>query len=78
MRRQGHARALVRAAAEEAGRRNATEMFLEVATDNSAALALYTGLGFERAGQRRLYYARAQGAADALILRAALPLSQGG
>jgi ribosomal-protein-alanine N-acetyltransferase len=74
LRRRGHARALVRAAAAWAAR-EAKHMFLEVAADNAAALALYTGLGFARAGRRPGYYVRLGDAADALILRAALPLS---
>lgn len=32
------------------------EVFLEVRTDNEAAIALYEGLGFERIGERKNYY----------------------
>ena len=46
-------------------------MFLEVATDNAAALALYDRLGFVRAAQRKGYYR----GGDALVLKTALPLS---
>lgn len=69
-RRRGFARDLVGAAIAEAGRRGARGMFLEVAADNSGARALYDGLGFRQAGQRRNYYQRPGGAAqDAIVLR---------
>jgi ribosomal-protein-alanine N-acetyltransferase len=74
-RRRGLARQLVCAAADAVGP-DATEMFLEVAADNAAALALYTGLGFVAVGRRPGYYTRPSGTADALTLRAALPLSR--
>jgi len=74
-RRRGLARALVAAAAAEAARRGAEEIFLEVAAGNDAALALYSGLGFVQVGQRPRYYVRAEGAVDALTLKARLPLS---
>jgi ribosomal-protein-alanine N-acetyltransferase len=41
-------------------------MFLEVAADNTAALALYRGAGFSPCGRRPGYYA--QGATDAIIM----------
>jgi ribosomal-protein-alanine N-acetyltransferase len=69
-RRQGLARALVRAAMAMAASRGAVTMFLEVAPHNVAARALYEGLGFVRVGLRRCYY---PDGADALVLRAALP-----
>ena len=69
-RRRGIGAALVEAAALEAARLGATTLFLEVATDNPAALALYERSGFEQAGRRRGYYAReGQPPADALVLR---------
>ncbi|MDO1559291.1 GNAT family N-acetyltransferase [Brevundimonas sp. 2R-24] len=65
-RRQGLARGLIRTALEEIG---AERLFLEVADDNAAALALYAGLGFEKVGFRPRYYPRADAAAaDAHIL----------
>jgi [ribosomal protein S18]-alanine N-acetyltransferase len=74
-RRAGHARALLRAAAEEAARRGAREMYLEVAADNEAALALYESHGFVRCGARPRYYERRDApAVDAVMLRAVLPL----
>ena len=42
-------------------------VYLEVRTDNDAALALYTGLGFEKVGVRKRYY-QASGA-DAYTMR---------
>ena len=69
---KGLGRALLRAAAQHATRLEAGTMFLEVATDNLAALTLYRGQGFVRAGQRKDYYG-APGR-DALILKAQLPL----
>jgi ribosomal-protein-alanine N-acetyltransferase len=73
-RRQGQARALMQAAIVQALARQAQTLFLEVAADNAAALALYEGLGFEMAGRRKGYYDR--GAAspriDALVMRLCL------
>ncbi|MBI4968595.1 MAG: ribosomal protein S18-alanine N-acetyltransferase [Rhodospirillales bacterium] len=44
-------------------------LFLEVADDNAAALALYRQAGFSQVGRRPDYYRRAgQGAANALVL----------
>ena len=74
-RRKGYARSLVLAASEEAARLGAREMFLEVAADNEAALALYARLGFSPAGRRVKYYGRPDSpAVDAMILRTGLPL----
>lgn len=68
-RRSGLARALVQAAGSEAHRRGARRMFLEVAADNVAALALYGQAGLVPTGRRLGYYARLSGqAADAVIL----------
>ena len=76
-RRKGVGRALVEAAAAEAERRGAKTLFLEVATDNPGAIALYEGSGFSRAGLRRAYYARTDARpADALVLRR--PLNSAG
>jgi len=69
-RRQGAARALVEAVAVEASRRGARTLFLEVAEDNPAAIALYESTEFEAVGLRRGYYARKDARpADALVLR---------
>jgi ribosomal-protein-alanine N-acetyltransferase len=48
----------------------ATETFLEVAADNSAALALYNRAGFTRTGTRPNYYRYPDGGIeDAILLR---------
>jgi ribosomal-protein-alanine N-acetyltransferase len=68
-RRQGVARALLRAALQAAQSLGAESLFLEVASDNVAAIGLYEGLGFAAAGLRRGYYPRlGEAAQDALVL----------
>jgi ribosomal-protein-alanine N-acetyltransferase len=70
LRRAGLGAALVKAAAETARRAGAEALFLEVAVDNTAALALYDRTGFERVGFRPGYYRRAGSApVDAFVLR---------
>jgi ribosomal-protein-alanine N-acetyltransferase len=69
-RRQGRARLLIQAAAAHALKLGATTLFLEVATGNKAACALYAGLGFASVGLRKGYYA----GQDADVLKTALPL----
>lgn len=72
---KGLGRTLAEAGAAEAFRLGAGEIFLEVAEDNNAALALYRRAGFAVCGRRAGYYRRRQAApADAVILRASLPL----
>jgi ribosomal-protein-alanine N-acetyltransferase len=68
-RRSGVGRALVEAAAVIAAAAGAWTLFLEVASDNEAALALYRAAGFTEVGRRRAYYRRGKGAVDALVLR---------
>jgi ribosomal-protein-alanine N-acetyltransferase len=65
-RRQGIATALLRAAKARVRAAGGTVMFLEVATGNAAALALYRREGFVEVGRRRRYYADKS---DALVLR---------
>ena len=66
VRRRGIAAALLRAAmARGQARGGATAMFLEVATGNAAALALYRREGFVEVGRRRRYYADVVGRAGA-------------
>jgi ribosomal-protein-alanine N-acetyltransferase len=77
-RRRGIARLLIKDLIARAGAGGAQRLLLEVAADNTAALALYTSFGFERQGIRRHYYRRAQGpAVDAwrLCLSLLSPLS---
>ncbi|WP_223424718.1 ribosomal protein S18-alanine N-acetyltransferase [Tateyamaria pelophila] len=49
--------------------------FLEVAADNLTACRLYRHFGFRTVATRRNYYARPDGHADALVMRAPLPFS---
>lgn len=69
---QGHGMgATVLAAAERTAHRNgAVTMFLEVATRNTRARALYARAGYAEAGRRPGYYARSDRPSDdALVLR---------
>jgi ribosomal-protein-alanine N-acetyltransferase len=68
-RRCGFGRALLAGALEEARRRGARAVFLEVSEANEAARALYTAAGFAEVGRRRAYY---RDGTDALVLRAPL------
>lgn len=72
-RRRGVGAALVTAACAAALARGARAMHLEVAEDNAPARALYAKLGYAEVGRRIGYYARASGAADAVVMRRALP-----
>ncbi len=70
IRRRGLARALTDAAAQLAGSLGAQSLFLEVAEDNPAAVALYVAAGFAPVGRRPGYYARkAEAAIDAVVMR---------
>jgi ribosomal-protein-alanine acetyltransferase len=69
-RRRGLGRTLMEALLDEARRRNAHEVLLEVRSDNPGAQALYADLGFEQIAVRPGYYQPA--GVDALILRRAL------
>ncbi len=72
-RRRGLGRALVQAAAAGAHEAGAESLFLEVAADNAAAIALYAECGFEPVGRRNAYYRRrTEPAVDALVLRKTL------
>jgi ribosomal-protein-alanine N-acetyltransferase len=51
-----------------AARHGADTAFLEVRRSNSAALALYSALGFNEIGVRRGYYPSKGGREDALVL----------
>jgi len=69
-RRRGLARTLTDAAARLAESLGAQSLFLEVAEDNPAAIALYAAVGFAQVGRRRGYYARQGGVkVDALVMR---------
>lgn len=70
-RRRGLAQSLLAASLASVRGRGCAEVFLEVARDNEAALALYRSCGFEQVGIRPKYYRRSLGQApvDALLLR---------
>lgn len=69
-RRRGAARQLLGAVVESVEAGGARTLFLEVAADNPAALALYRSMGFQPVGRRAAYYPRRdRSAADALVMR---------
>ncbi len=75
-RRRGVAAALVETAAGLALAQAGEMLWLEVAEDNVAAIALYGRTGFTLAGRRPRYYPRPNGASiDALLMRR--PLNSG-
>ena len=55
-RRTGIARRLLDAMHDELVREGVKEVFLEVAESNTAAVALYLGAGYRKAGYRKDYY----------------------
>ena len=68
-RRRGLGGRLVETGVARAAAMGAERVFLEVADDNAAALALYARHGFREVGRRRRYYARPDGTRrDALLL----------
>jgi len=69
-RRQGVGRILVRALIDEARRRRADEVLLEVRVDNDAAQKLYESEGFSAIGTRKGYYDH--GRVDAVVMRLGL------
>lgn len=71
-RRKSIGRILLEEAIREARTRGVTDMFLEVAQNNDAALALYAACGFTQMGRRVGYYRQADRAVDALTLRRSL------
>ncbi|WP_438854131.1 ribosomal protein S18-alanine N-acetyltransferase [Agromyces sp. M3QZ16-3] len=67
----GLGRALMHALIDEARRRDAAEVFLEVRADNPTARALYDSLGFVEIGVRRGYYQ--PDGVDAVAMRLEVP-----
>ncbi|MCS5714825.1 ribosomal protein S18-alanine N-acetyltransferase [Herbiconiux sp. CPCC 205716] len=67
---QGLGRALMTALMAEAGRRRATQIFLEVRADNPVAHGLYRSLGFDDIAVRPNYYQ--PDGVDAVVMRAEL------
>ena len=73
-RRLGSGRRLLQQFLAQAQARGASDIFLEVAADNAAAIALYESAGFQRSGLRRGYYHNPTGAAvDALVMTRQAP-----
>lgn len=56
--KQGHARALLKAAFTHLTERGVDRCLLEVAADNRPAITLYKTLGFTEDGRRKAYYKR--------------------
>lgn len=68
-RRQGIGGRLVAQFLSKAQSSGAESAFLEVSSENPAAIALYDSSGFQRAGKRKAYYQDPQGRAiDALVM----------
>jgi [ribosomal protein S18]-alanine N-acetyltransferase len=68
-RRQGIARSLMQGFATRAHTMGAETAFLEVAADNTAAIALYLSLGYATAGRRKGYFETPEGhRIDALVM----------
>ncbi|PID36054.1 MAG: 30S ribosomal protein S18 alanine N-acetyltransferase [Rhodobacterales bacterium] len=65
----GAGKALLAAFETRAAQTGANTLFLEVAADNTPALALYRGQGWQQTGLRKAYYPRPTGPVDALLLR---------
>lgn len=77
-RRRGGGRLLLDALVDRCASAGAETLFLEVATDNAAALALYRGAGFREAGIRKGYYKVGAAAVDAIVMkRDLLPAAAG-
>ena len=68
-RRRGFASCLLGESLHRLAVDKVTEVTLEVAVDNVAALALYAELGFGEVARRRNYYRRPHGRVDALVLQ---------
>ncbi|MDQ2094675.1 ribosomal protein S18-alanine N-acetyltransferase [Rhodalgimonas zhirmunskyi] len=67
--RQGLGRAMLAAFETEARKRAAVTAFLEVSSENDAAIGLYTGTGYRVTATRHAYYSLRNGTrADALIM----------
>jgi RimJ/RimL family protein N-acetyltransferase len=67
-RRQGVGRALMDAAESWAREVGVHKLELHVFPYNTAAIALYEGMGYEREGYRRDHYRRVGGYVDAILM----------
>lgn len=72
-RRQGRGGELLEAALGETARRQLTKLHLEVAEDNTVAIAFYKKHGFRPSGRREGYYRRKTGAVAAVLLCRDIP-----
>lgn len=70
--RRGLGAAMLAYVADDARRRGASQLFLEVRPSNTPALALYERMGFEAVGRRRGYYPAPGGREDAIVMRLGL------
>ena len=75
LRRQGIGAAILKRFLAEAAGIGVNAVFLEVGYRNDAARALYEACGFEVVGERPGYYQTPDGAEDAVIMKAALPVT---
>lgn len=71
-RRHGYARVLLQSLLRDAKTLGADTVLLEVRVSNSAAIALYSTLGFNEIGLRKGYYPAERGREDALLFALAL------
>lgn len=72
--KRGLGRILYGAFSRAVTRAGATRVFLDVAADNTAGLALYRSLGCTEVGRRKGYYVRHQApSVDAIVMTSALP-----
>lgn len=65
---KGHGRLFMLHLMEQVMHTDISLWFLEVRASNTAAIALYTSLGFNEMGLRRNYYRDAQGSEDAVLM----------
>jgi ribosomal-protein-alanine N-acetyltransferase len=68
-RRRGEGRRLLNALIKRCAAAGAATLFLEVAIDNAAALALYRRAGFREAGRRKDYYKVGATTVDAIVMK---------
>lgn len=67
--RQGHAQSMLASFEQEIAQRGCMRAYLEVATDNAPAIALYTTTGWTSGTLRKAYYRLANGTRmDALMM----------
>ncbi|MGB0907062.1 MAG: GNAT family N-acetyltransferase [Maricaulaceae bacterium] len=74
-RRKGLANRLLEAAEQTASQQGVELIFLEVAEDNAAAIALYKSARYDAIGKRPAYYRRENGRVAALTFRKTLIVS---